>query len=158
MTTRLLPTGEYLRTDGLQRRSKFVGLETERARLALVHDTAAGVDEVHAIWPAGVGALGHVVEAVEHRWKLDPQLAHASSSDQRAFFLRLRAGEDDLIADVRFHLPDIAGMRLENIDGKESHAVVILVVELVERGNLPAKRWSSIAAKDQDDRLLRGQR
>src|SRR2546422_6309132 len=39
-----------------------------------------------------------------------------------------------------------------DIDHVERHLVLVPLVKLVERGNLPAKRRSSVAAKHQDDR------
>jgi hypothetical protein len=51
-------------------------------------------------------------------------------------------------------LPEVAGVSFVNVDDEEGDAVAVLLVELVERGNLPAKRRSSIAAEDEDDGLL----
>jgi hypothetical protein len=45
-------------------------------------------------------------------------------------------------------------MRFIDINDVESDMMAVLLVELVERGNLPAKRWSSVAAKDEHDGLL----
>ena len=42
-----------------------------------------------------------------------------------------------------------AGVRFQNVDHVERHAILILLVQLVERGNLPAKGWSSVASEDQ---------
>jgi hypothetical protein len=39
----------------------------------------------------------------------------------------------------------------QNVNHVERYAILILLVQLVELGNLPAKWWSSIASEDQDD-------
>jgi hypothetical protein len=44
-------------------------------------------------------------------------------------------------------------MRLADVDDKERDPIAVLIVKLVELGNLPAERRSSVAAKDQHDRL-----
>jgi hypothetical protein len=54
-------------------------------------------------------------------------------------------------------LPDIAGMRLDDIDNQEGDVLVVLVIEFVESGNLPPEGRSSIAAEDQYDMLVRRQ-
>ena len=69
----------------------------------------------------------------------------------RAFFFVLRASEDDFVFDVALHLPDVAGMRFKNIDNQEGDFAVVVVVELVEGGNLPPEGRSSVAAEDEDD-------
>jgi len=65
-----------------------------------------------------------------------------------------RAGEDYLVLDVALHLPDVAGMRFEDVDHQERDAISILIVELVEGGNLPPEGRSSVAAENEDNRLL----
>ncbi len=40
---------------------------------AFVGDVAGGVDQVHAVGPSGIGALGGVAKFVEHRGNLDAQ-------------------------------------------------------------------------------------
>ena len=49
-------------------------------------------------------------------------------------------------------------MRFLNVDDVERHAIFVLFVELIERGNLPAKRRSSVAAENEDDGLLAAER
>jgi hypothetical protein len=44
-------------------------------------------------------------------------------------------------------------VRFLDVYDVEGRAIAIGFVQLVERGNLPAKWWSSIAAENQDDRL-----
>ena len=46
-------------------------------------------------------------------------------------------------------------MRLDDVDDQERYLLVVLVIELVEGGNLPPEGRSSVAAEDKDDWLLR---
>jgi len=66
------------------------------------------------------------------------------------------AGEDDIVFNVALHLPDIAGMGFENVDGQEADFAVVVVVKLVEGGNLPPEGRSSVAAEDEDNGLPGG--
>lgn len=45
-------------------------------------------------------------------------------------------------------------MSFLNVDEEELRLILVLLVEFVERGNLPAKGRSGIASKYQDHRLL----
>lgn len=133
---------------------EFVGLESEWAGAALVRDASVGIDQIDAIGPAGVLSLSRVAELVEDRRELNPQLAHAEAGDRCAFFLVPGAGEDDLIFDIALHLPDVAGVRFSDVDHEEGDLIPVLLIQLVERGDLPAEGWSGIAAEDQHGRLL----
>jgi len=142
----------------LQRVCQIVGLESKRARLALVGHAAVSIDQVDAVWPAGVGALGGVVESVDHCRELDPKFANTTSRHLAALVVIARAGENDLVLQIALRLPHVAGMRLDNVDNQERDLLVVLIVKLVERGNLPPKWWSSVAAENEHDRLRRGER
>jgi hypothetical protein len=50
-------------------------------------------------------------------------------------------------------LPDIAGVRLCNVDYEESHPVPILLIKFVESGNLPPERRSGVASENQHNRF-----
>lgn len=133
---------------------EFVGLESEGTGAALVCDAAVGVDQINAIGPAGVLPLSRIAELVEHRGKPDPQLAHAEPCKRRAFLLVPGTCEDDLILNIALHLPDVTGVRFSDVNHEEGDLIAVLLIQLVECGNLPAKRWSGIAAEDQHRRLL----
>jgi hypothetical protein len=45
-------------------------------------------------------------------------------------------------------------MSFADIDDKKLYAILVLLIESVERGNLPAKWRSSITSEDQDHGLL----
>jgi hypothetical protein len=49
-------------------------------------------------------------------------------------------------------------MRLSDIDHVEFDILLVLLIKLVERGNLPAKRRSSIASENENDWLRATQR
>src|SRR5271165_2259830 len=132
-------------------------LEAKRARPALVGD-ASFIDQVDAVGPARIRLFGRVLESIDQGGKLYSQLAHAGSRDQRALLVILRAGEDDFILYIALHLPNVAGMRFQNVDRKECHLVAVLVVKLVEGGNLPPEWGSSIASEYQHHGLARCQR
>jgi hypothetical protein len=51
-------------------------------------------------------------------------------------------------------LPHVGGVRLKDVNGVEADLVAVLLGKLVQGGNLPPKRRSRVAAKDQNDRLL----
>jgi hypothetical protein len=51
------------------------------------------------------------------------------------------------------HLPDIARMRLVDVNDEEGYPIFILLIQLVERGNLPAKGRSSVTAKNENNRF-----
>jgi len=136
---------------------EFVGLKSKRPGFALVDHTAADVDEIDAVRPSGIGAFGGVTELVEDRRKFDSKFAHTGVGDQAALVLVPGTGEDDFVLDVALHLPNVAGVRFENVDDEEGDAVGVLIEELVEGRNLPPERRSSVAAEDENNRLLGGE-
>ena len=137
--------------------SEFIGLKPKRPGLALVDHSAVGVDEVDTIRPSGIGAFGGVTELVEDRRKFDSKFAHTGVGDKAALVLVPGTGEDDFVFDVALHLPNVAGVCFENVDDEEGDAVGVLIEELVEGRNLPPERRSSVAAEDENNRLLGGE-
>ncbi len=55
-------------------------------------------------------------------------------------------------------LPDIARVRLDDVDDEERDPVTVLVVEFVEGRNLPPEGRSGIAAEDEHDWLFGSER
>jgi hypothetical protein len=51
------------------------------------------------------------------------------------------------------HLPNIARMRLIDVNNEERYPIFVLLIQLVERGNLPAKGRSSVTAEDENNRF-----
>jgi hypothetical protein len=115
------------------------------------------VDQVDAVRPAGIRFVGWVVEPVKDCRELDPQLAHTGAGDLATLLRIPGAGKDNLVLKVALGLPNVAGMGLQDVDDKKRNLLIVLIVEGVEGGNLPPEWRSSIAAKDQDDGLLRSQ-
>jgi len=140
-----------------QRGFQLLGFKSERPWPALVSNASICVDQVNAVWPACVGSFRGVLESVDYSGKFDSQLAHTSSSHQGTLLEIFRTGEDNFVADVAFHLPNVTGMRFKNVHGKEGNTIAVLFVKFVERRNLPPEWRSSVAAEYQHDRLLRVQ-
>jgi hypothetical protein len=133
-------------------------VKAEGPRLALVKDAAAFAYQVESVRPAGVSRLDPIVEAIYERGELDSQLAHTCAGNECAFNLVFRTAEEDVIANIGPHLPHISGMRFKNVNSVESDLVAILISQLVQGGNLPPKRRSRVAAKNQNDWTVRPKR
>ena len=100
--------------DLLQRLFQFLGLEPKWPGLALVNHAVVMVDQVDALRPSRVGALGRVVKSIDDRGKLDTQLANARSRDLAVFLIIFWTCEKNFVLEVALRLPDVGGMRLES--------------------------------------------
>ncbi len=80
--------------------------------------------------------------------------AHACAGNSSALCLIFRTAEQDTITHIGLHLPHVGGMRLKDVNGIEPNLVPVLLGQLIQGGNLPPKRRSGVAAKDQDDWLF----
>ena len=107
--------------------------------------------------PAGVGAFGAVAKFIQHGRELDAQFAHTGTRHGGPLAFIFRAGHHNLVVDVGLHLPNIAGMGLENVNHQKRHPALVLFIKAIEGGNLPPEGRSSVAPEDQDHRLFRGQ-
>ena len=143
-----------LRHDLGQCGGEFICFEAKRPRFTLVCHSAILVEQVNAVGPTGVSLLCRIAKLIEDSRKFDSQFPYASPGNQRALLFILRTGEDYLVLDVALHLPDVAGMRLSDVHDQERNFVLVLIVKLVEGGNLPPEGRSGVAAKDHDYRLL----
>ena len=141
--------------DPFQSIAQFVWFKAKRAGLALIDNATAPVDKVDPVRPSGVGPLHRVVKSIDQGRKFYAQFANACAGNVFAFFKISRAGKYDLILDIALHLPDVAGVRFQDVDGIELNAILVLIVELVESGNLPPEGRSSVAAEHEHHRLLR---
>ena len=137
-----------------QCRTQLIRLKTKGTWFALVSDTAVGIDQIKAIRPTCVCTLRPVAKLIENAGEFYAELSDAGSGDVSAFLFILRAGEDDLVLYVALHLPDIAGVGFGDVDHQKRDAILILLVEFIEGGNLPPEWRSSVAAEDQHDGLL----
>src|SRR5438876_2969567 len=132
-----------------QGRCELISVEPKGSGLALVSDASALIDQVNAVWPAGVRLLGRVTEFIEYCGEFDPELPYARSGYKSAFLFGLRSGEYHLIFNVALHLPHVTGMRFGDVHHQEPDLALIPLVEFVEGGNLPPEGRSSVAAEDE---------
>ena len=124
-------------------------MKSEGARTTLIDHASTFINQINSIRPPRVRLLGGVVETIDERRKLNAELAHTHVRNLLALSDVLWAGKDDLVANVALHLPNIAGMSFQNIDGVELYTLTIFIVELVECRNLPPKWRSGVASEDQ---------
>ena len=86
------------------------------------------------------------------------QLGGASSLHRTTLGKSPGARHRNFIFLVVFVLPCVKSVGFHDIDHIEGGAVFVLVIEFVERGNLPAKRWSGVAPENQYHRPLPAER
>lgn len=98
------------------------------------------------------------MHVVEDGRDADLQLGQANVGEVAALVNAGRLGVDDLVLQVVFDLPGVAGMGFLNVNDVEGRPILVLIVKLVERGNLPAKGRSSVAAEDEHNGLLPAER
>lgn len=137
-----------------QRSLQLFRMKPEGAWTTLVNHAATFINQINPIGPAGISLLCDVIETINERGKFDAELPHTHARNLLALAKVLWTGEHDLIANVALHLPNIAGMRFQDVNSVKLHTLTIVVVELVERGNLPPKWRSRVAAEDQYYRLV----
>jgi hypothetical protein len=128
-------------------------VEAEGPWLALVRHVAGGVDQVKAVRPSRVRLFCGVAEFIEHGRNIDSELTDAGARDETAFVFAPWTREDDIVFNVALHLPDVAGVRLGDVNHQECDLLSILLIELIEGRNLPPKRRSSVTSEYQDDWL-----
>ena len=124
-------------------------MEAKRASLALKRNAPAAVDQIEAIRPASVCSLHSIIQAIHERGKLDFQASYTGARYRYALGHVARAAKEHLIPDVALHLPDIRGMGLKDVDRIEIDLSLVLLRKLVQGGNLPPERRSSVAAEDE---------
>jgi len=94
-----------------------------------------------------------IIDGIDQSWKCDVELANARVRDMFALGVGGRIAEQDAFFHIAFHLPDVGGMRLSNVHDIEGGLILVIGVEFVERGNLPAKWRSSVASEDENHRF-----
>src|SRR5208283_415554 len=117
-------------------------------------DVALAVDHVEPVRPRSVGLFRGVLEVVDDGGNAHRQFGGASSLHRAAFGKSRGAHHRNLIFLVVVILPCVNRVCFQNIDHIEGGAIFVTVVELIERGNLPAKGWSSVAPEYQHHGLL----
>ena len=129
------------------------GLEPVRPSVALEGDLSVAVDHVETIGPSGVSEFGGIAHPVNQGGKVESQLDCAKARNIHALLIALRILEDDTFLDITVRLPEVARVRLLDVDDVERRAVLILLVKFIEGGNLPPEGRSSVAAEDEHDGL-----
>jgi hypothetical protein len=81
------------------------------------------------------------------------QFADTRTSHLLAFLRRGWISEEDALFDVALHLPNVGRMRFGDVDNVKCYSIRVLLIQLVERGNLPAEWRSGVATKHEYDRL-----
>lgn len=137
--------------DALEGFFQLRGMEAVGAGGAFEGNAALRVDDVEAIGPGGVGLLGGVVDGVDQGGDFDFQAADAGLGDGFAFGGGFGIGVNDVLALVDGELPAVARVRFLDVDDVEIGAILVLVIEAVEGGNLPPEGRSCVAAEDEDD-------
>jgi len=140
--------------DSLQSGLHLSGLKSIGTWPALVGDAALAVDDVKPVGPCGVSCLRRVREVVNHCGNAQGQLGGAGVCHRATFIERRRARNSYLLLLVIFGLPSVQRVRFQNVDHIERRAVLVLIVEFVKRGNLPAKGRSGITSENQHHRAV----
>jgi hypothetical protein len=126
-------------------------MEAKRASFALEHNASAAVDQIEAIRPASVRRLHLIIQTIYERGELDFQASYTGARYRYALGHVARTAKQHLIPDVALHLPYIRRMGLKDVDRVEIDLSLVLLRKLVQGGNLPPERRSSVAAEDEND-------
>jgi hypothetical protein len=132
----------------------FSRFEAVRARLALVSHVSFAVQNVEAIRPSGVSDLSGVGQVVGHRRDFERELGQARFGQLAALLEVFGAGHPDILLEIVLVLPSVHGMGFHDVNHEESRLSLVLFIEFVERGNLPAEGWSGVAAENQHHGLV----
>jgi len=127
-----------------------VRLEPKRSWRTLECNLALPVDKIQPVRPSGIRGFRGIAHVVDQRGNVNPQLPYTTFGDRGSLSKCLGVGEQNVLANVDRHLPGVARVRLTNVDDEKRYAIFVLLVQTVERGNLPAKGWSSIATENQN--------
>ncbi len=136
-----------------KRGRELPGVETKRTCRRFEANGSGFIDEVETIRPAGVVLLDAIAYRIDEGWNRDMKVSHARIGHGLPIFFRGWIRKQNTFLDVALHLPNIAGMRFIDVNNEEGYPVLVLAVQLVERGNLPAKGRSSVTAKDENNRF-----
>jgi hypothetical protein len=79
---------------------QLIRLKAEGPRFALVSNAPLRIDQVKTIGPAGVGALGGIIERIHDCRKLDAELQDAELADGAALVETFRAREENVIVEI----------------------------------------------------------
>jgi len=138
---------------GPERRREFLSIETKGTCLCFEANVSRFIDQVETIRPAGIFLLHAIAYRIDEGWNRDMEVAHTRVGHFLAIFFRGWIGKQNTFLDVALHLPNIARMRLIDVNNEERYSIFVLLIQLVERGNLPAKGRSSVTAEDENNRF-----
>jgi hypothetical protein len=138
----------------LQRVRDALRFEAEWTGPSLVRHPPFAINHIQPVGPARVVPFRGVVEAIHDGRKMNPQFHHAQLSHLAALVNIFRARENDVIIQIVWVLPHVAGMCFAYVHHVERRLILILFVQLVQSGNLPPERRSGVAAENQHHRFL----
>jgi hypothetical protein len=142
----------------LECRRQFLGIKTKGTGFGLESDDSGFIDEIKPVRPACVFLLHTVIDGVNQCWDRYVQFANAGVGNSFAICFGSGISEQDTFFHVALHLPEVAGMSLIDVNDEKCNSILILFIQFVERGNLPAKWRSSITAKNENHRSLSTER
>src|SRR5262249_4232964 len=119
------PQALYSKRGFFQRRFQLWGVEPERAGVALIDNAAGLVDQIQPVRPTGIQPFDSVIHAVDERRKPDSERPNAALRNLESFVLGARTSENNAVANIALHLPDIARMRLLDVYRVERDAILI---------------------------------
>jgi hypothetical protein len=102
-------------------------MKSKWARLALVSNATVGPNKVQSIRPPGVSDFCMVVESIDQGRELDAKFSNACTGYQSTLLLVARAVEQNLVADIALHLPNVSRMRFQDVDGIEIDLAFVLL-------------------------------
>jgi hypothetical protein len=134
----------------------FVGVIVKWPHAAAIGDTAEFVDDVEALGPRGVRVIGGVGEVVYAERDGVVEALDEIVGDGDALRQSLRLGVTDVVLHVGFHLPFVRWVSFADIDCQKVGVIFVVVVKLDHVTDVASKRWSSVAAEDDDERTSAG--
>jgi len=132
----------------------LVRLKAVGPRFALISDSSFAVDDVKAVRPGRISDFSGIQQVIDYRRNLNGELGHALVRYQAALLEAPGAGHTDVVFKVIAVLPGVNRVRFHDVNHKKGHFVLVLVVEFVERGNLPAEGRSGVTAENQHHWLV----
>lgn len=106
-------------------------IETSRSGFSFHSDKPFFVDDIDAIWPSRIGALGAAFHIVEEAWKVDVELCDAGFCDAAPLFQAFRLKDVDALPSVFATFPAIGGMSFADIDKIELRLPFIFLVQTI---------------------------
>src|SRR5262245_26057060 len=135
----------------LDRALPLVRVELERSGPAAISDAPIRVDEIEPLRErvaTGSDVVRHLVEEDRH---LELHVEHAGARHRGALLVGPGLRVEDLVLEVREHLPAVRRMRLLDVDAEELDAVAEAARDLVQAARPNAEGRSGVGAEDERD-------